>query len=142
MVKVEDFVRFGGFLHTGSIPSVSQMQKFITLQHTATHCNTLQRTATSPRAYRLCEFVTLFYTALHCNTLQHTATHCSTLQHTAAHCRTLQNTAAHCRTLQHTAAHCNTMQRTTTLPRACRLRAFVTLFSYFVLLHADRMISA
>ena len=29
------------------------------------------------------------HTATHCNTLQHTATHCNTLQHTAAHCNTL-----------------------------------------------------
>ena len=34
------------------------------LQHTATHCNTLQPTAT------------------HCNPLHHTAPHCNTLQHT------------------------------------------------------------
>jgi len=41
-----------------------------TLQHTATPCNTLQRTATT-----------------HYNTLQHTATHCNALQqHTATHC--------------------------------------------------------
>jgi len=37
-----------------------------TLQHTATHCNTLQNTA-------------LKHTATHYNTLQHTATHCNTL---------------------------------------------------------------
>ena len=42
------------------------------LQHTATHCNTLQHTA-----------ITLQHTATHCNTLQHTATHCNTLQLTA-----------------------------------------------------------
>jgi len=40
---------------------------FTTLQHTATHCNTLQHTAT---------------TAKHCKTLQHTAT---TLKHIATH---------------------------------------------------------
>jgi len=38
-------------------------------------------------------------TATHCNTLQHTATHivkyCNTLQHTAKHCNTLQHTATH-----------------------------------------------
>jgi len=39
------------------------------LQHTATHCNTLQHTA-------------------RCNTLQHTATHHNTLQHTTPHCNT------------------------------------------------------
>jgi len=43
---------------------------------TATHCNTLQHTAT--------HFI-LSLTATHCNTLQHTATHCNTLQHTWFH---------------------------------------------------------
>ena len=90
----------------------------MTLQPTATHCNTLQHTAT------------------HCNTLQHTATHCNTLQHTATHCNTLQHTATrdvslsdtrlqsntavslrlpHCYSLQHTATrtaiHCNACNR-------------------------------
>jgi len=51
--------------------------------------------------------------ATHCNTLQHTATHCeSVLQHTATHCNTLQHTATHCNTLQHTATHYNTLQQT------------------------------
>jgi len=68
----------------------------LTLQHTATPCNTLQHTVT------------------HCNTLQHTATHCNTLQHTAAHCNLLQCTTMHCNTLQHTATHCNTLQHTAT----------------------------
>jgi len=45
------------------------------------------------------------HTATHCNTLQHSAAHCKTLQHTAAHCNTLQHTATHCNILQHTAAH-------------------------------------
>jgi len=91
----------------------------VTLQHTATHCNTLQHIAT------------------HCNTLQHIATHCNTLQHTATHCNTLQHTARkrnalgwnkdrpqiwgahahwlwHRNTLQHTATHCNTLQDSAT----------------------------
>jgi len=82
-------------------------------------------------------------TATHCNTLQHTATHCNTLQHTATHWKqslhllqlsraallaqntvdthwsfyALQHaaathTAARCNMLQHTATHCNTLQRT------------------------------
>jgi len=67
-----------------------------TLQHTATHCSTLQRAVT------------------HCNTLQHTATHCSTLQRAVTHCNTLQHTATHCNTLQHTAVHCNAQQHTAT----------------------------
>ena len=33
--------------------------------------------------------ITLQHTATHCNTLQHTATHCNTLQHTATHYNTL-----------------------------------------------------
>jgi len=81
-----------------------------TLQHTATHCNTLHCTAT------------------HCNSLQHLAVRCNTLQCTAAHCNrmqhthrigtqltgksdsaTLHHTTTHCNTLQHYAAHCNTL---------------------------------
>ena len=105
-----------------------------TLQHTATHCNTLQ------------------------NTLQHSATHCntggrydvdqhgrfcpflyiSTLRHTATHCKRLQKIATHYNALQHTATqeggmmwtnvegfalfmyihiatHCNTLQHCKTL---------------------------
>ena len=42
---------------------ISQSCPCNTLQHTATHCNTLQYTE---------------HTATHCNTLQHTATHCNT----------------------------------------------------------------
>jgi len=61
-----------------------------TLQHTATHRNTLQHIAT------------------HCNTLQHTATHRNTLQHIATHCNTSQHTATHRNTLQHLARHCST----------------------------------
>ena len=41
--------------------------------------------------------LTLQHTATHCNTLQHTATHCNTLQHTtthiATHCNELQQVA-------------------------------------------------
>ena len=51
---------------------------------------------------------TLQHTATHCNTLQHTATHCSTLQHTG-HCNTLQHTAIHCNTVQHSPMNCDTL---------------------------------
>ena len=90
-----------------------------TLQHTGTHCNTLQHINVTQLP--VCAGVagkqgakTLQHTATHCNSLQLTAIHCNTLQHTAAHCNTLQHTAAHCNTLQHTAAHCNTLQHTAT----------------------------
>jgi len=64
------------------------------VRHTATHCNTLQHTATQLHILRL-----------RCGTLQHTATHCNTLQHNYT---SSGSGAAHCNTLQHTATHCNT----------------------------------
>ena len=83
------------------------------LQHTATHCNTLQHISQMIESRHLwltlCN--TLQPTATHCNTLQHTSTRCNTLQHTAKHCNTLQHTATHCNTY-HTATHCNTLQHT------------------------------
>jgi len=100
-----------------------------TLQHAATHCNTLQHTQ---------------HTAAHCNTLQHTVsgvliksedeerqhtvTYRNTLQHTTTHRNTPQHTvsgvliesedeedmaaaeALHTSKLQHAATHCNTLQ--------------------------------
>jgi len=65
------------------------------------HCNTLQHALqhTATRA------------ATHCKTLQPTATNCNTPRHTAAHCSALQHTATHCYTQQHTVAHCSTLQR-------------------------------
>jgi len=82
----------------------SWLQRTATLQHTATHCNTLQHTHhynTSRRYLTLWVFwvdilkspVTIKCTVwigfkADCNALQHTATHCNTLQHTAAHCST------------------------------------------------------
>jgi len=101
------------------------------LQHTATHCNTLQHAATELRATPAIGATrtathTATHIAKHCNTLQHNTTypaidlratvahahcntHCNTLQHTATHCNTQQQTATHCNTLQHTATHCNTL---------------------------------
>jgi len=77
----------------------------------ATHCNTLQHTATEP-----CN--TPQHTAAHCNrAMQHTATHCNTLQQShATHRNTLQHSATEpCNTPQHTAAHWNrAMQHTAT----------------------------
>ena len=76
------------------------------LQHTATYCNTLQHTAT--------HYNTLQHSATPCNTLQHTATHCNTLHHTASYCNTLEHTTTHHNTPQHIATRCNTLQRTAT----------------------------
>jgi len=107
--------------------STVTLPHFNSLQHTATHCNTLLQCTWSPEV-RYREFP-----LSHCNTqqtLQHTATHCNTrhcntLQHTATHCNncntllqrirseiqractaTIQHTITHCNTLQHTATHC------------------------------------
>jgi len=77
------------------------------LQHTATLCNTMQRSATHYNA--------LQHTATLCNTLQRSATHCNALQHTATLCNILQRSATHCNALQHTATLCNTLQHTATL---------------------------
>ena len=95
-------------LHTSQIPSPPKLQSSIrlmkyiaTLQHTATHSDTQQKTATQ------------------CNAPLHpvesnSITHCNTLQHTATYCNTLQHAATHCITLHHTASHSITLQRTTT----------------------------
>ena len=57
--------------------------------------------------------------ASHCNTLQHTATHCSILQQNAAyqlesalHAGSKGSRNDSRNTLQHTVSHCNTLQRT------------------------------
>ena len=103
------------------------------LQHIATHCPTLQRTATTHsdgesrvRGYRGYDSLTLKGAATHCNTLQHTETHCNILQHTATRCNAqtrwreqitwtqklgLTHSGRRCNTLQHTATHCNTLHR-------------------------------
>ena len=116
------------------------------MHHTATHCNTLQHTATALAGNSTCappppsatqHNASHCNNATHCNTLQHTAPHCNTLhqrqqatapvlllfrqprntlQHTATHCSTPQHTATHCTTLQHSATQCNTVQHTATAP--------------------------
>ena len=86
------------------------------MQHTATHCNTLQHTATLSNMH-MDHHNYMNTIRLHCNTLQHTATHCNTLQHTITwiqldyiglmtSCK--ENTFdGRGSTLQHTATHCN-----------------------------------
>ena len=73
------------------------------VQHTATHCNTMQRMRRIPTTRRI-----LQHSETRCNTLKHTAAHCNTLQrmrHMLTTRRILQHTATHCNTLQHTATH-------------------------------------
>ena len=105
-----------------------------TLQHTATHCNTVPNTVTqcnipTPDCRNGCivDYGPLpQYTATYCHTLQHTAKHCGTLQQTATHnsqrgsvhrrgYKVLrQHTATHCNTLQHAATHCNSNEGVST----------------------------
>ena len=63
------------------------------LQRTATHCNTLQHTATRHTygSVLTSSLMDCTLSVCHYNALQHIATHCNTLQHTATHCNTLQH---------------------------------------------------
>jgi len=69
-----------------------------TLQHTATHCNSLHIKSG-------CTAIVQNLNRAHCNSLQPSATHCNPLQHAATHCNTLQLAATRCNSLQ-LAAHC------------------------------------
>jgi len=106
-----------------------------TQQYTSTHyCNTLPTWPPLLKFWFVSGMCTLQHTATHCNTLQHTATHCNTLQHITMHCNTSKrHTATHyyvalstwppplnscfvsgmC-TLQHIATHCTPLQYTAT----------------------------
>jgi len=97
------------------------LQRCSTLQHTAAYCNRTCSLLLKLDVQKNRCVHTLQHTATHCNTLQRTAAHYNLLQqnmlasvevkrsersvgaHTAAHCSTLQRTAAHCNILQHTA---------------------------------------
>ena len=60
---------------------------------------------------RLHGCLTLQYTATHCNTPRHTATHCNRFWRRLHGCLTLQYTATHCNAPRHTATHCNRFWR-------------------------------
>ena len=66
-----------------------------TMQHNATQCHAFAVCCLSAavRGFEQVRHTQCSKFATHCNTLQHTATHCNTLQHTATHCNTLQHTA-------------------------------------------------
>ena len=125
------------------VTHVQQIHKHILIcvgcirTHTATHCNTLQHTATDTQAHTYmcwmhtcCVYKTYTNTHCICETWliymweRHTQTQacvccihvlytCVThIKRLHTHCNTLQHTAAHCNTLQHTATNCNTLQHT------------------------------
>ena len=121
-----------------------------TLQHTATHCNTLQPTATHTLAqWDTCQTRLMTKShSTHCNTLQHTATHCNTLQHTLLPNEThvkqdwwqshTQPTATHCNTLQHTLlpneTHLSYRRTFRRILTKISMHLFVGLFSYVLVL--------
>ena len=97
-------LELGSFDMTLELGSVDMGQD--PLQHSATHCNTLQQKSPVPCSSLSFESTTgslltfnrapLTWDRTHCNTLQHPATPCNTLQHPATPCNTLQHTATHC----------------------------------------------
>jgi len=89
----------------------SQATSFSARKHTATHCNTLQRHLMVPIVRFVARDAWPGQTTL-CNTLQHFAIYRSTLQHTVTN--TLQSTATLCNTLQHSAALCDILQYSAT----------------------------
>jgi len=91
--------------HSSTHCTTLQQQHTATLQCTTPHCNTLLHTAIKSHVFW--DKLKKTYDTTHCNRLQHTATHCNTLQRTAPHCITLQQ--QHTATLQHAATHCNTL---------------------------------
>ena len=96
-----------------------------TLQHSATHCNTLRQIIEAPLRQIIVERDHIFvecsgtHTATHCNTLQHGATHCNILRQIIEEqlCqmivkrdhmfgeRSVTHTATHSKTLQHMSTH-------------------------------------
>ena len=81
------------------------------LQHTATHCNILQRHVLLRRiSLQVCNT----YQRTHYTTTPRLASSyfLASMRHTTTHCNTQQLTATHCNTLQHTKTHCNIMQHT------------------------------
>jgi len=94
-----------------------------TLQHTATHCNTLQHATIKWLIHTQTILAkhhaeALQHTATDCNRLQQTATDCNIVQHPAPQCTTLHHTAKHCtklhtqcNTLHHTATYCTTLHK-------------------------------
>jgi len=103
----------------------------ITLQHTATFCNTLQHITlaehfppslggalTAARHHckhaacsQHCKHVLTRFPSGYFSTMKRTAVHCNTPQRNAMHCNALQRTATHCNAPQRTATHpgCNTL---------------------------------
>jgi len=83
--------------------------------HRQTHADTRTHTHHKSQVTQITHihFISIQHTATLCNTRQHTATHCSTLPYSRTHMHLWKEahvTNIHYNTLQHTATHCNTLQ--------------------------------
>ena len=97
------------YIHIYRLWEARLVQPSNTLQHAATHCNhcnTLGLWEARLLQQHACN--TLQHIATHCNSLRHTARHCKILLLTVNHSNTLLHTATHCTQLHHTATDCNT----------------------------------
>ena len=125
--------------HEASPPCMSMRRDCNTLQHTATYCIKLQRTAAHPTTpQHTCDslfncsiymssiyvssiYVSSIYVSIcrDCRTLHYTATYCNAsaareLFYICVYSPRLRHTATHCNKLLHTATTCNTLQHTAT----------------------------
>jgi len=101
----------------------ADFRTIISLQHTATRCNTLKHAATQATHCNTCGRCSNHQSKTHHNTPQHGATRCNTLQHTAtpaddAAIISLKHTTTHHNTLQHAATPCNTLQHLRTMQQS------------------------
>ena len=90
--------------------------------HRQTHADTRTHTHHKSQVTQITHihFISIQHTATLCNTRQHTATHCSTLPYSSTHMHIWKEahvTNIHYNTLQHTATHCNTLQHTATMEK-------------------------
>jgi len=106
-------------------------------EHVATHCNTLQHTATGCNARAIPTFPATTLSRSGCNTLLHAATRCNTLQHAATDLfrnfeiktkqqkqeRIVEHVATHHNALQYTAPRCNAQQHAATAAIDCSAHA-------------------
>ena len=87
-------------------PPKEFLQHTATLQHTASHCNSLEK--------NLPTLTLLLHQKSLCNTLQHTAAHGNTRQHMATYCNTVKRNLPALMLLLHQKSLSNTQRHTTT----------------------------
>ena len=97
----------------GNVALCNTQQLCNTLQHNAIYCNFLLQV--TRQGYHSWKRNNLQHTATHCHTMQYTATLCCrpidkaiTLANVA-----IRNTQQHCNTLHHNAIHCNSLLQAT-----------------------------